>query len=668
MSELPDTGPVGVVLGKLQKVKKSGLGWIAACPAHEDRVPSLKIDKGKNGEALVHCHAGCETTAIVEALGLTMADLFVRNEPPPSTNGTGKAETRGKSETKYPVKEIDGTLVAYHVRQDSPSGKRFLWQQPNGEWRLPAGTKSSDLPLYGIDEVGGADSVVVTEGEKARDALKGRGVVAVGTVTGASSAPGEVPLRHLVGKTVLLWPDNDAAGEGHMGAVAAGLLKVGEPIEKIRRVRWEGAPKGGDAADVHAHHRLPIDEATPWFAASDQPAPRRTRWSATDLLAADLPEPRWAVPDLIPEGLTVLAGRPKKGKSRLALGISVARARGTPALGHFDVDGGADVLFVGLEDGPIRLQERIGDILGKSPAPPTLDVWFEIAKLGEGCAEELEQWLRGHPNAGLIVLDTYQRLRKPPTGREGNAYAVDYQDAAALQSLGIRYRVAILLIHHTRKPVGGGDPFDDVLGSTGNTAAADALMVLVTERGRADAKLLVVGRDLEEAEHALSTDPVTGAWTRIGDAADVRRSGQRSAILAAIRAVAPDGLRPRDIAQATKQRSGNVRYLLFRMRNDGEVVERDGHYFSKEHATSANTANVDDAQTRKRANGFGDSDVSAVSGVRRDSDVSGDRTVSGKVPPDPWEVGYDIRVCDCGTFVRIGAKCHVCGKWGDGDP
>ncbi len=78
MSAVINRDPAGLVLDRLEGVRKSGAGWTAKCPAHEDRSPSLSIREGERG-AVLHCFAGCPTQAVVDALGLRMSDLF--NEP-----------------------------------------------------------------------------------------------------------------------------------------------------------------------------------------------------------------------------------------------------------------------------------------------------------------------------------------------------------------------------------------------------------------------------------------------------------------------------------------------------------------------------------------------------------------------------------------------------------
>ena len=76
MSALLNRDPTGLVLDRLEGVRKSGTGWIAKCPAHEDRSPSLSVKEGQRG-VMLHCHAGCSFAAIVEAMGLRrQSDTF----------------------------------------------------------------------------------------------------------------------------------------------------------------------------------------------------------------------------------------------------------------------------------------------------------------------------------------------------------------------------------------------------------------------------------------------------------------------------------------------------------------------------------------------------------------------------------------------------------------
>jgi len=152
------------------------------------------------------------------------------------------------SQTVYPLYDANGKLVAKHVREDLVDGKKRFWWQCDGHNNL-RGLPTAQLPLYRLPNLVAAHSgarVSVTEGEKAADALARPGVLAVGTVTGASGTPGEEALRPLIGHEVILWPDDDDAGRDHMNGVAARLADLGV-VPRI--VDWAEGPEHGDAAD-----------------------------------------------------------------------------------------------------------------------------------------------------------------------------------------------------------------------------------------------------------------------------------------------------------------------------------------------------------------------------------------------------------------------------------
>jgi hypothetical protein len=159
--------------------------------------------------------------------------------------------------TGYEIRDAAGELVALHERIDSPNGKRFVWRQPDGTKGLN-GTPLADLPLYGINLLGSKATVVITEGEKACDALITAGVQAVGTVTGAATCPGREALADLTGRDVVLWPDCDDVGRAHMEKVAAGLVGI---AATVRLIDWPDAPEHGDAADYEGNPWDLIDSA-----------------------------------------------------------------------------------------------------------------------------------------------------------------------------------------------------------------------------------------------------------------------------------------------------------------------------------------------------------------------------------------------------------------------
>jgi hypothetical protein len=179
------------------------------------------------------------------------------------------------------------------------------------------------------------------------------------------------------------------------------------------------------------------------------PVSRRTSWTAADLMAAEFPPARFAVPNLIPEGLTFFAGAPKLGKSWLALGLGIAIASGGRALGTIEVEPG-EVLYLSLEDSPRRLQERLGYVLDGETPPKGLQIETEWPRLGSGGAEQIEGWIDEHPNVRLVIVDVFTRIRAPEVKR-ADLYRADYDAASELQAIAIRRGIAIVAIYHTRK-------------------------------------------------------------------------------------------------------------------------------------------------------------------------------------------------------------------------
>ncbi|WP_051233846.1 CHC2 zinc finger domain-containing protein [Halomonas halocynthiae] len=68
---------VYAILDRLDKVKENGPGrWLACCPAHQDRSPSLAVRETSDGTILMKCFAGCPTGDVLAAIGLELKDLF----------------------------------------------------------------------------------------------------------------------------------------------------------------------------------------------------------------------------------------------------------------------------------------------------------------------------------------------------------------------------------------------------------------------------------------------------------------------------------------------------------------------------------------------------------------------------------------------------------------
>lgn len=378
----------------------------------------------------------------------------------------------------------------------------------------------------------------------------------------------------------------------------------GRPHIPLTHKRFERAAKKAQARD---HFGKP------------KRTPVRRGKKLADLMAKVFPTPRAIVEKIILEGLMLLAGKPKLGKSRLMLDIAIAVACGGKALGHLPVDAGP-VLYISLEDPERRLQSRIQTMLTGCRAPENFEYETEWPRVDEGGLQDLELWIQEHPGARLIVIDTLKRLRpKPKPGQ--SVYDADYEALQGLADLCHRHEgLAIVVVHHTNKLQDAEDFADLISGSTGLPGSADGFAVMRRKRGDGDAILSVVHRDLpEDQEHALRSDPLTGGWTFLGAAQDQPTSPEQRAILEVL-ADAIEPLTSKDIADILSKKPAAVRFLLWKMEQAG-LVERvstgryalpSGDVTPSLPTTTNNTNKTNNAHTANSANNV--SVVSAPSG------------------------------------------------------
>ena len=233
--------------------------------------------------------------------------------------------------------------------------------------------------------------------------------------------------------------------------------------------------------------------------------------TAAELQRKEFPPISYVVPGLIPEGLSILAGRPKVGKSWLALDVGIAVAAERICLGDRQPIQG-DVLYAALEDNPRRLQRRIDRILSpvSSDWPKRLSFATTWKRLDKGGVEDIAHWADSVTSPRLCILDTLAGVR-PIRTREG--YVEDYESLATLHRLASERGLAVLVLHHTRK-MEAEDPIDTISGTLGLAGCADtALIIARTAQGTT---FYVRGRDVEEAEHAISFDKHSCRWTILG--------------------------------------------------------------------------------------------------------------------------------------------------------
>ena len=197
---------------------------------------------------------------VAEVYGVELAERRPRRK--------AGAEAKVVAEKSYPV-QVDGEVIAVHRRQDLADGsKRIWWAGPDGKGGLPESVELADLPLWGHEQLAEHPkrAVIVCEGEKDADALIERGALALGTY-GAGVVPSLHSLAMLAHRKVFLWPDNDAAGARHMGAIAERLAALGA---QARVIEWTDCDTSAGAADWFASGRTReelkalLQAARPW--------------------------------------------------------------------------------------------------------------------------------------------------------------------------------------------------------------------------------------------------------------------------------------------------------------------------------------------------------------------------------------------------------------------
>ncbi|MGX7952432.1 AAA family ATPase [Tsuneonella sp. HG249] len=316
--------------------------------------------------------------------------------------------------------------------------------------------------------------------------------------------------------------------------------------------------------------------------------------SAAALMAKTFDPIRWIIPGYLPEGMAVLAGGPKLGKTWLALDWLVAVASGSSALGSIPCEQG-DALGLLLEDNQRRVQRRFRQ-QQRGSLPDRLTILTEWPTLDHGCVEEIEAWIAASANPRLIVIDVFARVKGARAGKETD-YDSDYRQAALLQSIASRHNLAIVVIHHTRK-MAADDPFDEVSGTRGLTGAADTVLVLKREAGTQQPVLYGRGRDLEEVETAIQFDKETGLWSIIGAAWLVADTIERREIQQVLgRAVDP--MSPTEIGERLGKTRQNISKMLAKMYDEGQVEKVSTGRYVLVSPVSPFTPHYDTRETRE---------------------------------------------------------------------
>jgi AAA domain len=419
------------------------------------------------------------------------------------------------------------------------------------------------------------DEILWPEGEKDVDSLGSINIPAFTFGGGGDGLPGGIG-SFLKDRHIVIIADNDDPGRAHSEKKAAAAHDAGATSIKI--IHFPELPPKGDVSDFlttggTAEQLTARIDAAPTWSPPRPVAPQGWRGrivTANDLQTMTFAPVRHILYGYIVEGVTILAGKPKSGKSFLALDVCIGASADRFTLGTLKPVQG-DVLCLALEDTNHRLRRRMAKLWPSPEAewPRRLSLATEWRRANQGGLEDIEDWCRTVSSPVLVWIDTLEKFRPIQTSKD-RAYSADYEAIAGLHKIAAKFNVAIVVNHHVRK-MDADDPFDTVSGTLGLTGAADTILVLRRHAGAVT--LHARGRDIEEAESAMQFSRDTCRWTILGAASDVHVSSERAAVIRALAGADPAGLAVSEIIAATGSTSrGAMDTLLFKMKESGDIV------------------------------------------------------------------------------------------------
>ena len=307
----------------------------------------------------------------------------------------------------------------------------------------------------------------------------------------------------------------------------------------------------------------------------------KTTFTTAELLTTQFQRPPFVVDGLLLPGLTMLGGRPKIGKSWLALQLAQAVGTGGDFLGNVVEQGRC--LYLGLEDPPWRLADRMK---AQNWQDAAAQVDFQtVGSLRAGAGEALAAMIRAE-SYKLVIIDTLSRALAGDQndGRAMTAALTPVQEAAHA------VRCAVVMVDHHNKigaatsGAGDGEGLEpDVIvnlaGAISKGGIADSIWGLYRNKGKRGATLVVTGRDIEEQSLALQQDQVTHVWQPMTDGGVVKQqlSRGRLEVLDAIKNLGGEATFT-EATKAVNMHRSNVYHVLQDLVNLGYLVFTNRRY------------------------------------------------------------------------------------------
>jgi RecA-family ATPase len=608
-------------LGQLTQVGKMYPGgyYMVPCIAHGGRNRNLQIREDEDGHVILKCYsAGCETKAIVEKLGLTMSDLF----PQDASNGHRPRNTTLSTSELSEAKTIDPRLffkwgirdgaMTFHTREGKPyqrkgvivpyynmdgaqyrrvrlrvaleGERRFYWDEAK-EPLIPYG-------LHRLEEARKAGYLVIVEGESDCWTLWMKKFPALG-IPGATNT-GALQKEHLEGIGKLYIVQEPPSEEDKAKGKDPGAKFVADLKARLRDIGWQGNVYSIDfqATTSTKDPNELLQRDIPGFQTAFQSALERAEKGVEQAqedcidrvhdLASYLARPHtpltWVIPDLLPEGATVVMGESKGGKSIFTAGIGWACATKGTVLGMYTAEQLNRTLYINLDESEDEFRDKLFGVAGGKDLIESMDlsaipfhIVHEWPVMQDGGMGALERWMQRYPDTKVIIIDCLMAFFHGVRGGK-DIVQEDYHAIAQLREFASRYHIAVALIAHTRKSkTKGEDVFTRINGTQGLLAGATSLMVLDRpDREEPSAMLHITGRRIPDKKLKLTllTQGVL-MWQCEGNAKDISLSQSRITLLEVLRDYPNISLE--DAARYAEKNMNTTRNLLTSLHEDGYV-------------------------------------------------------------------------------------------------
>lgn len=486
----------------------------------------------------------------------------------------------------YGLHVYKDSLMVPMYQGDSMSGMQFI--SPDGTKTFKTGSKLKGS-MYLLP---GKDKSVLCEGFATAASIQ----QATGYIVYIAFNAGNLVEIAKQFKFDFIAADNDHQTEGNPG-----LTKAQEAAKVCgAKVVYPTNIKGTDFNDLHCERGI---EAVMGCFVEQQKKYGPDIRCANKLMQTEFEPVRWAIEGLLPEGLAVLSGPPKLGKSWLSLDFCLSIVTGGMAASQFPTEKGS-VLLCAMEDNDRRLKSRLemrtsaammmpltGPLdFNKTDNPDLTGLYYTTnwKRLNDGGLQDISEFLDAHPDCKLIVLDTLAKV-KPEAKKSGTAYEQDYNDMGALQRLAMDRHCCVLMITHNRKTE-TEDVVESISGSIGIPGVVDTIMILKRKRSSKQSSLYVTGRDISECTWKMQFDGDHGAWSVLGQEDEEKeRDSDKKEILDALKRYSDEtgrGAKPKDLFEfmggdALAPKQNTIRQTLNRCYHDGILAVYKGAYMHK---------------------------------------------------------------------------------------